>query len=214
MRPPGSHAYAEFVGAVRRALRAASPTCIASPPQAELEAACADIARMPPLVFAGECRTLQERLAKCATGEAFLLQGGDCAESFTQFSANNIRDLFRVLLQMSVVMMFGGGVPIVKIGRLAGQFAKPRSADTETKDGVELPSYRGDIINGPEFTQEARVPAPQRLVRAYNQSAATLNLLRGFATGGYAGLTRVTQWNLEFMKVGRRFYFFYFYIFA
>ena len=129
-------------------------------------------------------------------------QGGDCAEAFTQFSANRIRDLFRLILQMSVVMMFGGGVPVVKLGRLAGQFAKPRSADKETKDGVELPSYRGDIINGPEFNADARVPDPWRLVRAYNQSAATLNLLRGFATGGYAGLDRVTKWNLDFMTVG------------
>lgn len=128
-------------------------------------------------------------------------QGGDCAEAFTQFSANRIRDLFRLLLQMSVVMMFGGGVPVVKMGRLAGQFAKPRSSDLEKKDGVELPSYRGDIINGPEFNETARVPDPWRLVRAYNQSAATLNLLRGFATGGYAGLDRVTKWELDFMQV-------------
>jgi 3-deoxy-7-phosphoheptulonate synthase len=133
-------------------------------------------------------------------GEAFVLMGGDCAEAFTQFSANRIRDTYRVLLQMSVVLMFGGGVPIVKLGRMAGQFAKPRSADLEEKDGLSLPSYRGDIINGPEFTEEARVPDPWRLVQAYNQSAATLNLLRGFSTGGYAGLNRVTQWNLDFMQ--------------
>lgn len=169
------------------------------PNQAELESSVEDIARMPPLVFAGEARNLQARLAQCAAGEAFMLQGGDCAESFDQFNTNRIRDAFRVLLQMSVVMMYGGGVPIVKIGRMAGQFAKPRSADLETIDGVSLPSYRGDIINGPEFTEAARVPDPRRLVRAYNQSAATLNLLRGFSTGGYAGLNRVTQWNLEFM---------------
>lgn len=154
---------------------------------------------MPPLVFAGECRRLQERLAKAATGEAFIVQGGDCAEAFTQFSANGIRDLFRLILQMSVVVMFGGGVPVVKMGRLAGQFAKPRSADLERRGDVELPSYRGDIINGPEFTPDARIPDPWRLVRAYNQSAATLNLLRGFSTGGYAGLDRVTKWNLDFM---------------
>lgn len=121
------------------------------------------------------------------------------AESFSQFSADRIRDAFRVMLQMSVVMMFGGGVPVVKVGRMAGQFAKPRSSGTETIDGVSLPSYRGDIINGPEFTEKARVPDPARLVKAYNQSAATLNLLRGFSTGGYAGLARVTQWNLDFM---------------
>lgn len=126
--------------------------------------------------------------------------GGDCAESFGDFSANRIRDTFRVILQMAVVLMFGGGVPVVKIGRMAGQFAKPRTADMEKMpDGSELPSYRGDIINGPEGTATARVPDPWRLVRAYNQSAATLNLLRGFATGGYAGLQRVMQWNLDFM---------------
>jgi 3-deoxy-7-phosphoheptulonate synthase len=155
---------------------------------------------MPPLVFAGECRNLQAELAKCASGEAFMLQGGDCAESFEQFSANRIRDLFRLLLQMAVVMTFGGGVPVVKIGRLAGQFAKPRSADMEKKGDEQLPSYRGDIINGPEFTADARIPDPQRLVKAYNQSAATLNLLRGFASGGYAALDRVTKWNLDFMQ--------------
>ena len=155
---------------------------------------------MPPLVFAGECRNLQERLAKCAAGEAFIVQGGDCAEAFSQFSANRIRDLFRLILQMSVVVMFGGGVPVVKLGRLAGQFAKPRSANMERRADIELPSYRGDIINGPEFTSEARIPDPWRLVKAYNQSASTLNLLRGFASGGYAGLDRVTQWNLDFMS--------------
>ncbi|DBA73160.1 TPA: hypothetical protein ACH3X2_010094 [Trebouxia sp. C0005] len=169
------------------------------PEQERLVEAIAEINRMPPLVFAGECRTLQARLAKCAAGESFMLTGGDCAESFSQFSADRIRDAFRVMLQMSVVMMFGGGVPVVKVGRMAGQFAKPRSSDSETIDGVSLPSYRGDIINGPEFTEKARVPDPTRLVKAYNQSAATLNLLRGFSTGGYAGLARVTQWNLDFM---------------
>lgn len=169
------------------------------PDKAEVERACSEIAAYPPLIFAGECRNLQERLAKAAVGEAFILQGGDCAEAFTQFSANRIRDTYRVLLQMSVVMMFGGGVPVVKLGRMAGQFAKPRSADMEDKDGVSLPSYRGDIINGPDFTPEARIPDPWRLVRAYNQSAATLNLLRGFSTGGYAGLTRIASWNLDFM---------------
>ncbi|KAL6774508.1 DHAPS1 [Auxenochlorella protothecoides x Auxenochlorella symbiontica] len=170
------------------------------PNQAELDEAVAQIAAFPPLVFAGECRTLQSRVAAAAAGEAFLVQGGDCAEAFSQFNANRIRDLFRLLLQMSVVLMYGGGVPVVKIGRLAGQFAKPRSADLETVDGQSLPSYRGDIINGPEFTPEARVPDPARLVRGYNQSAATLNLLRGFATGGYAALDRVMQWNLDFTR--------------
>lgn len=157
------------------------------------------VSRMPPLIFAGECRILQERLAMAATGDAFLLFGGDCAEAFSQFSANRIRDTYRVLLQMSVVLAFGGGVPIVKLGRIAGQFAKPRSANTETINGVTLPAYRGDIINGPEFTEAARIPDPFRLVQAYNQSAATLNLLRGFSSGGYAGLDRVSAWNLDFM---------------
>eukprot|EP00882_Tetradesmus_deserticola_P000370 GHRQ01000407.1.p1 GENE.GHRQ01000407.1~~GHRQ01000407.1.p1 ORF type:complete len:514 (+),score=224.20 GHRQ01000407.1:26-1567(+) len=170
------------------------------PDKAEVVKACAEIKSYPPLIFAGECRNLQERLAKAAVGEAFILQGGDCAEAFTQFSANSIRDTYRVLLQMSVVMMFGGGVPVVKLGRMAGQFAKPRSADLESKGDVALPSYRGDIINGPEFTPEARIPDPWRLVRAYNQSAATLNLLRGFSTGGYAGLKRIANWNLDFMS--------------
>ena len=151
-------------------------------------------------MFAGECRNLQQRLAAAARGEAFVLQGGDCAESFAEFSADHVRDTYRVLLQSSVVMMFGGGVPVVKIGRMAGQFAKPRTSDTETIDGVELPAYRGDNINGSEFTPEARIPDPDRLVRAYNQSAATLNLLRGFSTGGYAGLNRVSDWNLDFME--------------
>jgi len=169
------------------------------PVAAEVARATEEIARMPPLIFAGECRNLQARLAKAASGEAFILQGGDCAEAFSQFSANRIRDTYRLLLQMSVVLMFGGGVPIVKLGRMAGQFAKPRSANTEEKGGVSLPAYRGDIINGPEFDEKSRVPDPWRLVKAYNQSAATLNLLRGFSTGGYAGLQRVTQWNLDFM---------------
>jgi len=155
---------------------------------------------LPPLVFAGECRNLSEKLSKCAAGEAFWLQGGDCAESFAEFSANHIMDTYRILLQMSVVMMFGGGLPVVKVGRMAGQFAKPRSAPTETVDGVELPSYRGDIINDAEFTAEARIPDPERLVKAYHQSAATLNLLRGFSSGGYAKLSRVEDWNLDFMK--------------
>lgn len=169
------------------------------PDAGKVSESLAEIARMPPLIFAGECRTLQSRLSKAASGEAFLLFGGDCAEAFSQFSANGIRDTYRVLLQMSVVLAFGGGVPIVKLGRIAGQFAKPRSANTETQNGVTLPAYRGDIINGPEFTEAARIPDPYRLVRAYNQSAATLNLLRGFSYGGYAGLDRVTAWNLDFM---------------
>ena len=157
------------------------------------------LAKLPPLVFAGEARRLKKRLAKVAVGEAFLFQGGDCAESFAEFSANNIRDTFRMILQMAVVMTFGGGVPVVKVGRMAGQFAKPRSGDTETRDGVTLPSYRGDIVNGLDFTKEGRLPDPERMVQVYNQSAATLNLLRAFVQGGYADLHRVHQWNLDFV---------------
>ncbi len=152
----------------------------------------------PPLVFAGEARRLQSALAKVADGKAFLLQGGDCAESFAEFHPNNIRDTFRVLLQMAVVLTFGAACPVVKVGRMAGQFAKPRSAPTETIDGVTLPAYRGDMVNGMEFTPESRIPDPERMVRAYNQSAATLNLLRAFAQGGYADLHKVHQWTLRF----------------
>ncbi|HEY6869412.1 MAG TPA: 3-deoxy-7-phosphoheptulonate synthase class II, partial [Novosphingobium sp.] len=153
----------------------------------------------PPLVFAGEARKLKKALGKVANGESFLLQGGDCAESFAEHSADNIRDFFRLFLQMAVVLTFAGSSPVVKIGRIAGQFAKPRSGPTETVDGLELPSYRGDIINGIEFTPEARTPDPRRQIEAYRQSAATLNLLRAFATGGYANLRQVHQWTLDFM---------------
>jgi 3-deoxy-7-phosphoheptulonate synthase len=155
--------------------------------------------RFPPLVFAGEARRLKERLAAVAAGKAFLLQGGDCAESFAEFHPNNIRDMFKVLLQMAVVLTYGAGCPVVKLGRLAGQFAKPRSSDTETQNGQTLPSYRGDIINGLEFDAAAREPDPQRMVQAYSQSAATLNLLRAFAQGGYADLHRVHSWNQDFV---------------
>jgi 3-deoxy-7-phosphoheptulonate synthase len=155
--------------------------------------------RFPPLVFAGEARRLKERLAAVAAGKAFLLQGGDCAESFAEFHPNNIRDMFKVLLQMAVVLTFGAGCPVVKLGRLAGQFAKPRSSETETQNGLTLPSYRGDIINGLEFDAGAREPDPQRMVQAYSQSAATLNLLRAFAQGGYADLHRVHSWNQDFV---------------
>ncbi|MDP3266973.1 MAG: 3-deoxy-7-phosphoheptulonate synthase class II [Sulfuricurvum sp.] len=153
----------------------------------------------PPLVFAGEARNLKKSLADVCNGKAFLLQGGDCAESFSEFHAHNIRDTFKVMMQMAVVMTFAGGVPVVKIGRLGGQFAKPRSSDNETINGVTLPSYRGDIINGVEFTEAARIPDPQRMVQAYNQSAATLNLLRAFASGGLADLHQVHAWNLGFV---------------
>jgi len=169
------------------------------PDPAKLAEAEARIARFPPLVFAGEARRLQAALAKAGDGQAFVLQGGDCAESFADFTANTIRDTFRVLLQMAVVLTFGGGTPVVKRGRMAGQFAKPRSSDTETQGDVTLPSYRGDIINAPAFTPEARIPDPSRMEFAYLQSAGTLNLLRAFATGGYADLHQVHRWNLGFV---------------
>ncbi|MBF0093933.1 MAG: 3-deoxy-7-phosphoheptulonate synthase class II [Alphaproteobacteria bacterium] len=153
----------------------------------------------PPLVFAGEARQLRQSLAQVAEGNAFLLQGGDCAESFAEFAANNIRDTFRVLLQMAIVLTYGAALPVVKVGRMGGQFAKPRSSPTETIAGVTLPAYRGDMINGVEFTAEVREPDPERMVQAYNQSAATLNLLRAFAQGGYADLNKVHQWTLGFL---------------
>src|SRR5213080_4319171 len=160
----------------------------------------AQLATFPPLVFAGEARNLKKALARVAAGEAFLLHGGDCAESFAEHGANNIRDFFRVILQMAVVMTFAAALPVVKIGRIAGQFAKPRSSPTEKRNGIELPSYRGDIVNGADFTEAARTPDPARLIEAYHQSAATLNLLRAFAHGGYASLGRVHQWMLGFVK--------------
>ncbi len=170
------------------------------PDQEALAAAENELASYPPLVFAGEARNLKAQLGEVAEGRGFLLQGGDCAESFREFHPNNIRDTFRVLLQMAVVLTYAASCPVVKVGRLAGQFAKPRSSDNETIDGVELPSYRGDIINGIHFTEEARVPDPQRMIKAYSQSAATLNLLRAFAQGGYANLVSVHRWNLDFVE--------------
>ncbi|MDO8322563.1 MAG: 3-deoxy-7-phosphoheptulonate synthase class II [Phenylobacterium sp.] len=155
---------------------------------------------MPPLVFAGEARRLKTLLGEVADGRAFLLQGGDCAESFKEFHADNIRDTFRLILQMAVVLTFAGGKPVVKVGRMAGQFAKPRSSPVETIDGVELPSYRGDIINGMDFDAASRVPDPQRLLQAYSQSASTLNLLRAFAGGGYADLYNIHRWTLGFVN--------------
>ncbi len=169
------------------------------PDEAKLNDVEATLRGFPPLVFAGEARNLKARLARVAEGKAFLMQGGDCAESFAEFHADNIRDTFKVLLQMATVLTFAGSCPIVKVGRMAGQFAKPRSAPTETIDGVELPSYRGDIINGIEFDAARRQPDPDRLVRAYNQAAATLNLLRAFAQGGFADLHQVNRWNMDFV---------------
>jgi 3-deoxy-7-phosphoheptulonate synthase len=158
------------------------------------------LAGFPPLVFAGEARKLKRALSKVAAGDAFLMQGGDCAESFAEHSADNIRDFFRLFLQMAVVLTFGGGCPVVKVGRVAGQFAKPRSTPTETLNGVELPSYKGDIVNDIDFTLAARTPDPQRQLDAYRQSAATLNLIRAFATGGYANLDNAHRWMLGFVK--------------
>src|SRR3954466_10239137 len=157
------------------------------------------LATFPPLVFAGEARNLMKALGRVAAGEAFLLQGGDCAESFAEHGANNIRDFFRVFLQMAVVLTYAAASPVVKIGRVAGQFAKPRTSPVEKRDGVELPVYRGDIVNGTEFTTEARIPDPRRQLEAYRQSAATLNLIRAFATGGYANLGNAHRWMLGFV---------------
>ena len=155
---------------------------------------------LPPLVFAGEARTLKEKLASVSEGNAFLLQGGDCAESFAEFNADNLRDTFRVILQMAAVLTYGASLPIVKVGRLAGQFAKPRSEPTESRDGIMLPSYLGDIINGIDFIDKDRKPDPERMIKAYSQAASALNLLRAFATGGYADLHEVHRWNLEFLE--------------
>ncbi len=170
------------------------------PDQGALSSAEAQLAKYPPLVFAGEARTLKKQLALAAEGKAFLLQGGDCAESFAEFSADNIRDTFRVMLQMAVVLTYAAKVPVIKVGRMAGQFAKPRSAPTEVIDGVEYPSYRGDIINGFDATPEARIPDPNRMLQAYTQAAASLNLLRAFSTGGFADIHRVHSWTLGFAE--------------
>eukprot|EP00270_Netrium_digitus_P012594 TRINITY_DN4110_c0_g2_i1.p1 TRINITY_DN4110_c0_g2~~TRINITY_DN4110_c0_g2_i1.p1 ORF type:complete len:527 (-),score=119.04 TRINITY_DN4110_c0_g2_i1:268-1848(-) len=170
------------------------------PDEAELERVIDEIRGYPPLVFAGECRQLEDKLKQAALGNAFLLQGGDCAESFSNFKADSIRDTFRVLLQMAVVLMFGGQVPVIKVGRMAGQYGKPRSAPFETRDGISLPVYRGDNINGDKFDEASRIPNPQRLIKGYSQSSATLNLIRAFSSGGYAALERVSKWELDFME--------------
>jgi len=172
------------------------------------DAAVSRLRTMPPLVFAGECDDLKAKLADVARGKAFLLQGGDCAETFAGVTADNVRNKLRVLLQMAVVLTYAASVPVVKVGRLAGQYAKPRSSDLETRDGVTLPAYRGDAVNGFDFTPEARVPDPQRLIEAYHSSASTLNLVRAFVTGGYADLRQVHTWNTDFVSnspVGKRY---------
>ena len=168
------------------------------PDREALAETVAKLSGYPPLVFAGEARALEARLAEVAEGRAFLLQGGDCAESFAEFSADTIRDTFKVMLQMAVVLTYGAKVPVVKVGRMAGQFAKPRSAPTETVEGVELPSYRGDIVNEIDFTPEARAPKPEKMLQAYTQAAASLNLLRAFSTGGFADIHRVHAWTTGF----------------
>ncbi len=165
-----------------------------------LENTLKEISKYPPLVFAGEARLLKEKLGEVANGNAFLLQGGDCAESFADFHPDNIRDSFKVILQMAVVLTFGASCPVVKVGRIAGQFAKPRSSATEIINNVELESYKGDIINGIDFDEKNRNPDPDRLIKAYNQSASTLNLLRAFSQGGFANLNKIHQWNLNFVK--------------
>jgi 3-deoxy-7-phosphoheptulonate synthase len=178
------------------------------PDAAALDAALAELRGMPPLVFAGEARTLRSTLARVAEGDGFLLHAGDCAESFAEFSADNIRDKLKVILQMSLVLTYSTGVPTLKVGRIAGQFAKPRSAPTEKRDGIELPSFLGDIVNDFEFEAAARRPDPQRMVRGYNQAAATLNLLRAFTKGGFADLREAHRWNLQFIasrQEGRRY---------
>ena len=170
------------------------------PDQEALKNVERELSSYPPLIFAGEARTLKEKLAQVGRGEAFLLQGGDCAESFADFNSPNIKNLFKLMLQMNMVLMYSTGKPIVKVGRIAGQFAKPRSSDFEEINSVKLPSYRGDIINGMDFTPEARIPNPNNMIKAYNQGAATMNLVRAFARGGLADLNRVHQWNLDFIK--------------
>jgi 3-deoxy-7-phosphoheptulonate synthase len=170
------------------------------PDQAEYQEAVDTISKLPPLVFAGEIRTLKKQLADCVEGRAFLLQGGDCAEDFSQCTAPGIRETLKVILQMAVILSYAGGKPVIKVGRLAGQYAKPRSADTETVDGIEVASYRGDMVNSLEPTEEARRPDPRRMVQGYHLAAATMNITRAFTRGGYAALHRVHAWNNEFVK--------------
>ena len=170
------------------------------PDQQHHDAVMKKISALPPLVFAGEIRSLKKELARAGRGEAFILQGGDCSESFANCTAPTVRETLKVILQMTVVLAYAGGKPVVKIGRMAGQYAKPRSSDTEIRDGVELPSYRGDMVNSPEFTPEARTPDPERVLQGYFLSACTMNILRAFTRGGFAALERVHAWNNEFVK--------------
>ena len=169
------------------------------PKEEAVDKVLANLSQLPPLVFAGEIRSLKKLLAKAVTGDAFLLQGGDCSENFSQVTAPNIRELLKVLLQMSIVLTYAGGKPVIKVGRIAGQFAKPRSSDSETIDGVELPSYRGDMVNNAEFSPESRLPNPKYMLKGYNMAASTLNLLRAFTRGGFGSLQRVQAWNQEFV---------------
>lgn len=177
---------------------------VAQPPNYEddkaLDDAVSRLEKCSPLVFAGEVRSLHEQLAKACQGQGFLIMGGDCAEAFNEFNVDHVRDTFRVMLQMSLVLTFGAAMPIIKVGRMAGQFAKPRSEPDEVKDGVSLPSYRGDIINREDFTEESRRHDPNNMVEAYHQSAQTLNILRAFSTGGYADISRLHAWNLDFVE--------------
>lgn len=177
---------------------------VAQPPkyedEEELSEAIAKISNFAPLVFAGEVRTLREQLARACSGQGFVLMGGDCAEAFDEFNVDHVRDTFRVILQMALVLTFGSAMPVIKIGRMAGQFAKPRSEPDEVRDGVSLPSYRGDIINAEEFTPEGRRHDPFKMVEAYHQSSQTLNILRAFSTGGYADIHRLHAWNLDFVE--------------
>jgi 3-deoxy-7-phosphoheptulonate synthase len=168
--------------------------------EAEFDAAIGKLEKCSPLVFAGEVRTLHEQLARACSGQGFVLMGGDCAEAFEEFNVDHVRDSFRVILQMALVLTFGSAMPVIKIGRMAGQFAKPRSEPDEVRDGVALPSYRGDIINSEAFTPEARRHNPFNMVEAYHQSAQTLNILRAFSTGGYADISRLQAWNLDFVE--------------
>lgn len=168
--------------------------------QEELESAVKTLERCSPLVFAGEVRTLHENLARACSGQGFLLMGGDCAEAFNEFNVDHVRDTFRVILQMALVLTFGSAMPVIKVGRMAGQFAKPRSEPDEVRGDISLPSYRGDIINREEFTPEARRNNPHNMVEAYHQSAQTLNILRAFSTGGYADISRLHAWNLDFVE--------------